>query len=346
MLKKIFLGAFAGILILSAGGALYLYLAVNADIDEKFAGTCEAVPLAGSGEDIQVDRDSGYAYLSMLDRLGVAQGLEIDPGMVMRIDLNDPGRPVVPALLDGPELHPHGLSLYRGNDGKLQLFVINHPKDRANGSEALERYTETSDGLFAHAETYASPLITRANDMVAVGPRQFYVAQDVDRQSGDTVTDLVYFNGSDYAVIANDIQSGGGINVSADGSTLYISETGGKRIRVAERNPNGTLVNERFIQLDTSPDNIDVAADGSLWVGGHSNVIALAMHFIAGSNAPSQILRIDAQSEPAQIEEIYLNAGDEISAGSGGATFGDTLLIGSITARKVLACTMDDTDDA
>jgi len=326
----------------SAGAAGWLYMAVNADVDEKFAGSCEAVTLAGSGEDIQIDRTNGYAYISMLDRMGVAQGNEIDPGMVMRLDLNDPARPVTPALSDGPELHPHGLSLYRDTDGILHLFVINHPKDRANGSERIERYTETAPGSFSHAETYASPLITRANDMVAVGPRQFYVAQDVDRTSGDTVTDLVYFDGDNYKVITDDVQSGGGINVSADGRTLYISETGGKRIRVAARNSDGTLAEERFIQLDTSPDNIDVAADGSLWVGAHSNVVALAMHFIAGSNAPSQILRINAAKEPAGIEEIYLNAGGEISAGSGGATAGNTLLIGSITARKVLACTMTD----
>ena len=340
MLKKIIVGTLAGIVIVSAGLALWLYMAVNASVDEKFAGSCEAVPLAGSGEDIQIDRDAGYAYISMLDRMGVAQGNEIDPGMVMRLDLNDPARPVVPAISDGPELHPHGLSLYRDSEGTLHLFVINHPKDRANGTERLERYTQTAPGVFSHAETYESPLITRANDMVAVGPRQFYVAQDVDRRSGDTVTDLVYFDGNDYTVITGDIESGGGINVSADGNTLYISETGGKRIRVARRNADGSLAEERFIQLDTSPDNIDIAADGSLWVGAHSNVVALAMHFIAGSKAPSQILRIDATTEPAGIEEIYLNAGGEISAGSGGATSGNNLLIGSITARKILACTM------
>ena len=342
MLKKIVLGTLAGIVVVTAALGLWLYMLVNADVDEKFAGSCNAVPLAGSGEDIQIDRETGYAYLSMLDRMGVAKGQDIDPGMVMRVDLNDPALPVTPALSDGPELHPHGLSLYRDTDGVLHLFVINHPKDRANGTERLERYTETAPGMFAHAETYESPLITRANDMVAVGPRQFYVAQDVDRRGGETLTDLVYFNGSEYAVISSDIESGGGINVSADGTTLYISETGGQRIRVARINSNGTLSGERFIQLDTSPDNIDVAADGSLWVGGHSNTAALAMHFIAGSKAPSQILRIDAAAEPAVIEEIYLNAGGEISAGSGGATLGDTLLIGSITARKILACTMTD----
>lgn len=342
MIKKIILGTLAGIVLIAAGLALWLYMAVNAGVDEQFAGSCDAIDLAGSGEDIQIDRQSGYAYISMLDRMGVAQGADIEPGMVMRLDLNDPARPVTPALVDGPELHPHGLSLYRDADGLLHLFVINHPKDRATGAERLERYIETAPGQFSHAETYSTPLITRANDMVAVGPRQFYVAQDVDRRSGDTVTDLVYFDGSEYRVITSDIESGGGINVSADGTTLYISETGGKRIRVATRNSDGTLASEEFIQLDTSPDNIDVAADGSLWVGGHSNVVALAMHFIAGSKAPSQILRIDTAAEPAAVDIVYMNAGAEISAGSGGATLDDTLLIGSITARKILACTMTD----
>ena len=64
------------------------------------------------------------------------------------------------------------------------------------------------------------------------------------------------------------------------------------------------------------------------------------MHFIAGVNAPSQILRVDADSEA--IEEIYLNAGGQISAGSGGATLGNRLLIGSITAKKILLCEMDE----
>lgn len=350
MLKKILIGTLAIVIVICAAGGLFLYNAVNADVDEHFAGSCEAIELPGSGEDIQIDRDYGMAYLSVLDRLGVAQGAEIEPGMVMRVDLNRKPYTAEPALMDGPTLHPHGLSLYKDGSGRL-LFVINHPKDRANGSEAIEKYTETApgSGLYRHAETFASPLITRANDMVATGPRQFYVAQDVDRTSGDTQTQLVYFDGNEYRSVADDIESGGGINVSADGSTLFISETGGKVVRVARLSENGDIESSSKIALQTSPDNIDVAADGSLWVGGHSNVVALAMHFIMGSKAPTQILRItDAQENAwanAQVEEIYLNAGGEISAGSGGATLnnsaGNKLLIGSITARKILACEME-----
>jgi arylesterase/paraoxonase len=259
----------------------------------------------------------------------------------MRIDLNRTPYSAEPALTDGPQLHPHGISLFIDQAGLRHLFVINHPEDRASGDEVIELYVETTPGVFAHQESFASPLITRANDLVAVGPRQFYVAQDVDRTSNVTLTDLVYFDGTRYTVVANDIESGGGINVSADYATLYIAETGGKAIRVVAREADGSVTTLERIALGSSPDNIDVAADQSLWVGAHSNVTALAMHFIMGSNAPSQILRVERNEEGSDIREIYLNAGEQISAGSGGATYGNKLVIGSITARKVLVCEMD-----
>ncbi|MCP4172241.1 MAG: hypothetical protein GY758_15865, partial [Fuerstiella sp.] len=230
-----------------------------------------------------------------------------------------------PAIQDGPELRPHGISLFIDASGQRHLFVINHPEDRASGKERIELYRESAPGSYSHQETFESPLITRANDMVAVGQRQFYVAQDVDRTSGETLTQLVYFDGENYRSVADDIQSGGGINVSADNATLYIAETGGQQIRAARRSKDGSVETVQSIALGTSPDNIDVAADGSLWVGAHSNVVALAMHFIMGANSPSQILRVDLSGEEPEIEEIYLNAGEQISAGSGGTTLGNKL---------------------
>jgi hypothetical protein len=155
------------------------------------------------------------------------------------------------------------------------------------------------------------------------------------------LTQLVYFDGNDFSVAADDIQSGGGINAAADGSLLYIAETGGKQIRVASRNADGSITTVRTIALEASPDNIDVAPDGSLWVGAHANVIALAMHFIVGSNAPSLVLKVNPQAAD-DVAVIYLNKGTEIAAGSAGVPYADNsrLLIGSITARKILACEM------
>lgn len=342
MIKKALLGSLIVVVVICAGFAVWLYSAVNSSVEERFAGTCTDAPLDGSAEDIQIDRARGLAYLSLFDRLAGAKGEETGPGTIGRLDLNMNPPTVASALIDGPELHPHGLSLFIDVTGQRHLFVINHPEDRSTGDEAIEHYVEFSPGVFSHMETFRSPLITRANDMVAVSPRQFYVAQDVDRTSGESLTDLVYFDGENFSVVADDIQSGGGINVSADNTTLYIAETGGKVVRVAQRNvEDGSIISSRAIDLGTSPDNIDVAEDGSLWIGAHSNVVALAMHFIVGSNAPTQVLRVDLSGAEPEIEEIYMNSGDQISSGSGGTTTGNTLLIGSITARKVLVCEMD-----
>jgi arylesterase/paraoxonase len=221
--------------------------------------------------------------------------------------------------------------------------MINHPADRDSGQELIERFTEKSPGIFQYAETFSSPLITRANDLVATGPRQFYVAQDVAQGSGETLTKLVYFDGDTYATVADDIESGGGINVSADNNTLFIAETGAKAIRVVSRNAaDGSIETIRKIKLQSSPDNINIADDGSLIVGAHSNLIALVMHFIVGSNAPTQILQVKADANPPLIEEIYLNSGKELTTGSGALTFENLLLIGSITDKKILVCRSDD----
>lgn len=341
MIKKILLGSLGIIILICAAGGLFLYSEVNRDIDEHFAGTCTDFALPGSGEDMQIDHARQFAYLSVFDRLGVAQKEVVGPGSITRLDLNQSPPVAGNAILDGPDLHPHGISLHITEAGERHLYVINHPEDRSSGLESLEHYIETSAGEFSHVESFTSPLITRANDMVAVGPREFYVAQDVDRTSGDTLTELVYFDGTTYRAVADDIQSGGGINVSADGKTLYIAETGGEVVRVASRTTDGSISASELIELGSAPDNIDVAQDGSLWVGAHSNVTALAMHFIMGSTAPTQVLRIGLDATEPAIEEIYLNAGGQISAGSGGTTSGNKLLIGSITARKVLMCEMD-----
>lgn len=343
MLKKIFLFTLAGITLICVGGALYVYNAINRDIDEHFAGQCTELPLDGSGEDIQLDRQRGLAFLSVFDRMAVARKEPTSPGDILMLDLNAASADPVSALLSRPEhMHPHGLSLFVDPDGQRHMIMINHPEDRENGQDAIERFVEEQPGQYRHAETFSSPLITRANDLVAVGPRQFYVAQDTGQGTGQTVTDLVYFDGQEYSVVADDIESGGGINVSPDYSTLYIAETNANTVRVVSRNANdGSVELIRRVDVGSAPDNINVAADGSLLIGAHSNIVALVMHFIAGSDSPTQILRVDPTTDPAVVEEIYLNAGSQLSAGSGADSYGNKLLIGSITDKKILVCEFD-----
>jgi len=347
ILKRIL--AVIGILVLVVG-ALTAWLLGRGGafktIEPHFAGNCEALPLEGSGEDILVDRERGFAYLSLMDRKSVVQGKEVQ-GTVARIDLNATPLVAVPALATKPaELRPHGLSLWIGPDGRRRLFVINHGRKRGVDPEAVEIFDETAPGEYVHATTVRGPELFSPNDLVAVGPEQFYVANDKAlggglaaglQQAGIGASPLSYFDGQAGRYALEDIASGGGINASADHRTLYVAETAGKRVRVLARADDGGVTEVRRIPMDTSPDNIDVAADGSLWVTGHANTLALIRHFISGSPAPSQVWRVDPTGATAP-EEIYLDDGTNLSAGSVGATYGDLLLVGSITERKIQVC--------
>jgi len=240
-------------------------------------------------------------------------------------------------------LRPHGLSLYIDENGLRTMVLINHPVNRGVEPEYVELFTEEEPGRFRHVRSFTDELIVRPNDLVAVGPEQYYIANDSPPNSGQ-LTQLIFVDRDSARAVADDIRSGGGINVSQDGSTLYVAETGGQVIRVLERDPaDGSVATITEIAIGTSPDNIDVAADGSLWIGAHSDLLALVLHFILGTDAPSQVLRVDiGAAGNTSIEEIYLNRGEQISASSVGVTYGNKLLIGSITAPKLLVCTMDD----
>jgi arylesterase/paraoxonase len=334
-----------GIVVLSIVSVIGLFGYLELSQDEPhFAGQCDILDLEGSAEDIQVDRERGFAYLSVIDRLALAAGNETTQGTILRLDLNDAGASLQPALIDPPDhFRPHGISLFIDDNGLRSLVAINHPVNRGVDQDIIELFHETEPGRYRHVDTFVTELITNPNDLVAVGPKQFYVAQDNGASRDGSLTKLVYFDGQTGSVVADDIASGGGINVSQDGGTLYVAETSGKRILVLKRDRmDGTVEEVARIDLGTSPDNIDIADDGSLWIGAHSSLLGLVMHFIAGMDAPSQVLRVEIDAAgQAQIEEVFLSRGEDISASSVGATYGNKLLIGSITAPKVLICEMD-----
>lgn len=346
-----------GLLVLvSLVGTVYVLYRGGAfrPLEPHFAGSCTSLPLTASAEDMTVDRERGQVYVSYLDRQALVKGqgknIGSVQGTIMRLDLNQSPLVLVDALLDKPaHLRTHGLSLYIDPEGKRSLFVINHPVNRGQEPELVEVFDELSPGQFTHRETFASPLFNSPNDVAAVGPRQFYVANDkvlkgglagALQQLGIGGSPLAYFDGTSARVVMDNIASAGGINVSPDGKTLYVSETSAQRVRALARNPeNGAVTDLARIGVPTSPDNIDIAEDGSLWVTGHANTFKLIQHFINGAPAPTQVLRVTPDTgNGTTMEEIYLNNGEQISTGSVAVTYGQKLLIGSITARQILIC--------
>ena len=318
-------------------------------LEPAFAGSCDTLGMDASAEDVQIDRARGVAYLSYLDRRGLVEGKPVT-GTIMLLDLNVPGaRPRAALLAEPPAFRPHGLSLYRSGDGALRLFSIAHPQGAAH---VIEIFEQGPTGAFAQVRSVRDPLLVDPNAMLAVGPAQFYVANDTGaRNRFERVTELLfrrglstvaYFDGKTMRVVASGLKSAAGIGMSPDGSQVYVSETSGNRIAVFARNPaSGDLTLRGHVDIGSAPDNINVNADGSVWVAAHAKVLALVRHFgDATQLAPTQVLRLDMAADPAQtkVTPVYLNLGEEISAGSVGAVYNRELLIGSITERKLLRC--------
>lgn len=318
------------------------------DIEPHFAGTCKPVPLAGSAQDIQIDRAAGLAYLAVLDRRAVAEGKDVD-GTILKVDLSAEPLSAAPALSSVPAgFRPHGLSLYVGFHGSRRLFVISRP---AGKPPTVEIFEPDAGGELAHLETLHNPLLLDPDAIVAVGPREFYVTNMFGAPTGfqriidllfrRAAADIVYYDGDAMRVVGDALALGAGIAATADGGRVYVSEANAQRLRVYSRDSaTGELELFQNVDIFTAGDNLNVAEDGAIWVTAHPQALQLVRHLHdARERAPTQILRIAADPQaPDRISEVYMNDGTEISAGSVAATRGKRMLIGSLTEHKILDC--------
>lgn len=313
------------------------------EIEAQTPGECTTLPLTASAEDIQIDRNRGIAYLSSLDRRALVRGEDV-LGDVLQIDLaGDPLR--VEAALESapPFFRPHGMSLYRMGDGKLRLFVISHPPEQPHTVEIFEL---ASMGRFVHVETIRDSLLVSPNAIVAVGPSQFYVANDKGasnlferlRESvlRTGLSTLIFHDGASARVVATGLKSAVGLGISPDGLRVHAAETLGKRLAEYARDPlTGDLKFVGHIELDGSPDNVNVDVDGTLWIAVHARLLDLIRHFgDPQHHAPTTIVTYANDA----VRPVYVEDGSSISAGSVGAVFDGRLYIGSITEPVLRVC--------
>lgn len=186
-------------------------------------------------EDIAVDGEIGLAYLSGYDRRALFAGQKVR-GAIWTYALNilndTPVDATATALPGG--FQPHGISLFRGSDGKKTLFVINH----AGGKHSIEIF-DVNGALLSHRRTVTGAGLVSPNDIVGVGPDWFFVTNDHANVSGwmRTVEDfgrlplstMQFFNGQDFSTALTGLGGSNGINMSSDGRSLYVSAASERR---------------------------------------------------------------------------------------------------------------------
>jgi arylesterase/paraoxonase len=317
-------------------------------IAPHFAGICRAVPGVVGAEDITIHPLTGVAYISACDRRAL-MARQSGRGGIYAYDLTA-AQPVPVKLTSGPgpDFQPHGISLYVAPDGRDALFVINH----SGGTHKVEIFDLQADGL-AHRRTIADPALVSPNDIVAVGPQSFYATNDHRFTGGflKTIEDylklplgnVVYFDGQGFREAAAGIGYPNGINVSADGRTVYVVGTTQMVLKIFARDiASGNLTLTESIPFDTGLDNIEIGPDGALWIAAHPQLLKFVAHSKnADKRSPSQVLRITLPTDGApRIDEIYLNDGGALSGSSVGAVYLDRLLIGAVFEEKLLDCRM------
>ena len=347
MVKKILLAVV--VLVLAAGG-WFVHLLWSAGqfktLEPHYAGDCTPITGIVGPEDITIHPQTGVAYISASDWRAVTQGKPAN-GAIYTYDLNS----IAPELIRltagaGGDFHPHGISLYVGENGQDSLFVVNHE----DGRHRIEIY-DLKDRQLIHRKTIAGPMLISPNDIVAVGPDKFYVSNDHRYTAGLMqvlenylqlkLSNVVYFDGLRFMEVVSGIGYANGINVSADGNTLYLCAVTEGALHIYNRDiASGTLVLREKLDLATGVDNIEIDSTGGLWIGAHPQLLSFMQHAQDPAKlSPSQILHLSPKADDGfDIKEVYLNLGEEVSASSVAAVYKNRMLVGAVFDPKFLDC--------
>ena len=331
------------------------------EVEAHFDGTCERFDgFAGGTEDVLIDRDTGWVFVSSDDRRAYAADPISPPrGAIEVFRLDNPQAGHINITPDVPhDFHPHGFSMYDDPTGK-RLFVINHP---TNGTQLIELFDVTygADGVpsLEYVGSISDPLIVSPNDLVATGLVSFYVGNDYSQRDAGSLrhtlelflrqnkTNLIYYDGNDARVVADGLTYANGVNVSPDGETLYLAETTDGVIRIYDRDiANGALTQregpEGVLSFGTGVDNIDIDDQGRVWVAAHPKMFDVQSHMNdADFPSPSQVLLIDPNDQT--IAEVYMDTGEFISAAATAAFHDGRMVLGVIFNDQVAVCDVAD----
>lgn len=363
-----FVGGVLLTLFLAAAVVLRLWsLNHFAQIDNRFAGSCVTVKGVAAPRDIQIDPQTRRAFVSSFNDRMMKNERDSVRGAILSINIDDPleasgwrdrtgGMPAA--------FKPAGLYFYQ-DDAVRRLFVANR------AAQSVELYDVMADGALVHLESFKERRLTHPNEVVAVGPRAFYVSNGPRYTNGGLFSrwvffsrtvhgQILHFNGAAWRVAASNLKEPHGLAVEASGAVLYASETQGSALAVFARDvESGLLARVKTIGLPAAPENINIDLSGGLWVGAFPKPLAvLAQRLGAASRSPSQIFYYPtdtgdgkkgngdrAKAKKAGVARVkpqlmYSSDGNAISAASAAARLDDKLLIGSLVDNKYLICNL------
>ncbi|XP_005388120.1 PREDICTED: serum paraoxonase/lactonase 3 [Chinchilla lanigera] len=307
--------------------------------------------LENGSEDIDI-LPTGLAFISTgLKYPGMPDFAPDEPGRIFLMDLNEPA-PKAQALkisdgFDTELFNPHGISTFINKEGTVYLYVVNHP--HMESTVEIFKFEEQQRSL-VHLKTIKHELLKSLNDIVVVGPEQFYATRDhyftnfflalLEMFLDPHWTYVVFYSPSEVKVVAKGFGSANGITVSRDQKYIYVADVTDKNIHVMEKQENWDLTQLKVIQLETLVDNLTVdPATGDILAGCHPNVLKL-LNYDPKDPPGSEVLRIqNVLSDKPTVSTVYANNGSVLQGSSVASTYHGKILIGTVF-HKALYCVL------
>lgn len=334
------------------------------------------IPVVGM-EDIAIDAEHGVAYLSAYDRgRSRAAAKAADPAAtgILRLSLDaidrDPdGR--TPLRVENlsrewegaATFRPHGISLFRDDEGGRTLFVVNHRDEAGGGAKAIEVFDIDGERLVHRgaAGTIEDAGLCSPNDIAALDHERFLVTLDRggcsrwQRLAEDVLSlpraGVAYYDGNTLKPVADGILFANGIvtgssDSDASAGKVFVAATREKAIRVYDAaallSATAPLREPLMrLPLDSGPDNLSWGPDGRLIAAVHPDLFRLAL-FLKGlfgvSAAPSRLVALEPAGLDSEPEILFEDDGLRLSAATVGVVEDGRLLIGSVAGDRLGVC--------
>lgn len=245
-----------------------------------------------------------------------------------------------------PAFSPHGIDLSRREDGALQLLVVQH-----GGRESVEFFeVKQAGGKWGVAWrgcVEANPG-DAFNDLVALPEGGFLATRPLPAGAGtftylgalwfarDTGHVYEWQRGDGFTRIAgSDARYPNGIEVSADGKTIFLNQTLGNEVTRIDRATGETTARAEV----SNPDNSTWASDGRLWVASLrasiSDMAACTERESGSCAMPFAIVAVDPES--MEVEVLYQGGpGTPSGAGTVGLEVPGALLVGTFSGDRIV----------
>ena len=248
-------------------------------------------------EDFAIARSDSFMLISATSR-EVYPPKEKEMGGIYYLDLKS--KTLTPKLISGSfegDFAPHGISMIK-IDSSFVVMAINHTLTE----HSIEVFN--FDGkILSHVKTLKHSSMIHPNDLVLVDENKFYFANDhgfvkgikklAEEYLGLAVSNVVYYNGKNYEVVAEGIAYANGINYDKERKLIYVASPRKFLVKVYQRNDDGSLTFIENIKCGTGVDNIELDNDGDLWIGAHPNLLGFKSYAKGKKKyAPSEVIKV------------------------------------------------------